>query len=81
MIRRATILTALVFAALAAPSQAIVGGQNASPGEYPSVASISYGAFSCTGTLIAPDKVLTAGHCSSITGGRRRRRPSPGRPR
>ena len=52
----------------AAPANAIVGGQNASPGEYPSVAEISYGLFGCTGTLIAPTKVLTAGHCSSITG-------------
>ena len=25
--------------------------------------------FLCTGTLIAPDTVLTAGHCGSITGG------------
>ena len=52
----------------AAPSQAIVGGQNASPGEWPAVAQVSYGAFSCTGTLIAPDVVLTAGHCNSVTG-------------
>ena len=52
----------------AAPSQAIVGGQNASPGEWGAVASVSYGAFSCTGTLIAPNVVLTAGHCSSVTG-------------
>jgi trypsin len=54
--------------ALAAPSQAIVGGNNASPGEWPAVAKVSYGAFQCTGTLIAPDVVLTAGHCSSMTG-------------
>ena len=52
----------------ASPSHAIVGGQNASPGEWPAVAHVSYGAFSCTGTLIAPDVVLTAGHCSSVTG-------------
>jgi secreted trypsin-like serine protease len=54
--------------ATAAPSQAIVGGTNASAGEYPAVAQISFGfIFSCTGTLISPDTVLTAGHCSSIT--------------
>ena len=52
----------------ASPSMAIVGGQNASPDEYPAVARISYGAFVCTGTLISPDTVLTAGHCSSVTG-------------
>ena len=57
-----------VSGAAAAPSQAVVGGQNASPGEWPAVAAISYGAFSCTGTLIAPNVVLTAGHCSSTTG-------------
>src|SRR4051794_2441910 len=50
----------------AAPSMAVVGGHDA--GDYPSVAFVSYGAFLCTGTLIAPDTVLTAGHCSSITG-------------
>jgi secreted trypsin-like serine protease len=56
------------LATAAAPSQAIVGGQNASPGEWPAVAAISFGGFSCTGTLIAPNVVLTAGHCSSTTG-------------
>jgi secreted trypsin-like serine protease len=57
-----------VLGTSAAPSQAIVGGQNASPGEWPAVAAVSYGLFSCTGTLIAPNVVLTAGHCSSVTG-------------
>jgi secreted trypsin-like serine protease len=58
-----------LFAIGAAPASAIVGGSNASPGEYPSVARITFGAsFLCTGTLIAPDTVLTAGHCGSITG-------------
>ena len=62
------VLAAGAMLMTAAPSQAIVGGHNASAGEWPSVAAISYGAFSCTGTLIAPDVVLTAGHCSSVTG-------------
>jgi secreted trypsin-like serine protease len=46
----------------------VVGGGDASPGEYPAVAEISYGLFACTGTLIDPSTVLTAGHCSSVTG-------------
>ena len=57
-----------LLGATAAPSSAVVGGNDASPGEYPSVAEITFGPFLCTGTLIAPDVVLTAGHCSSVTG-------------
>jgi trypsin len=66
-----SLLTAAAVAAalIAAPSaQAIVGGHDAAPGAYPAVAEISFGAFSCTGTLIAPTYVLTAGHCGSLTG-------------
>ncbi len=56
------------LAVTAAPSSAIVGGSNAGPGEYPSVAEITFGGFGCTGTLISPDTVLSAGHCGSLTG-------------
>jgi secreted trypsin-like serine protease len=66
--RRVLLLCSLVCAVAAAPAEAIVGGQNASPGEYPAVAEITFGAFGCTGTLIAPNAVLTAGHCGSLTG-------------
>jgi trypsin len=52
----------------AAPSHAIVGGTNAAANEFPAVAQINFGfVFQCTGTLISPDTVLTAGHCSSMT--------------
>jgi trypsin len=70
--RRVLIALALAAACLAcaaAPASAIVGGDDASPGEYPAVAQVSYSVWSCTGTLIAPNVVLTAGHCSSVDAG------------
>jgi secreted trypsin-like serine protease len=70
-LRRILALSAVAVALLgvtSAPSSAVVGGGNASPGEYPSVAEITFGPFLCTGTLITPDWVLSAGHCGSVTG-------------
>jgi secreted trypsin-like serine protease len=67
--RRVLLLCSLVCAVAAAPADAVVGGHDASSGEYPAVADITFGAFGCTGTLIAPNAVLTAGHCGSVTGG------------
>ena len=65
---RSVLLSVLVLALTAAPSGAVVGGQDADPGEYPAVAEITFGPFLCTGTLISPTWVLSAGHCSSVTG-------------
>jgi secreted trypsin-like serine protease len=56
----------------AAPAHAVVGGSDAAPGQFPSVAQVSFGVgleFHCTGTLIDRSHILTAGHCASITGG------------
>jgi secreted trypsin-like serine protease len=64
-----SVTAAALLAAAAAPSSAVVGGNDASPGEYPAVAEITFGPFLCTGTLITPTWVLTAGHCSNITAG------------
>ena len=70
--RRLLTVLAVSCAALgatASPSLAIVGGHDAAAGAYPSVAEITFGqSFLCTGTLISPTWVLTAGHCGSMTG-------------
>jgi len=65
-----TVIAALAVAVaiIASPAGAVVGGDDASPGEYPAIAEITFGPFGCTGTLIAPDWVLSAGHCGSVTG-------------
>jgi secreted trypsin-like serine protease len=66
----ALVSAAAVAALVPASASAIVGGRDARPGELPAVASITLGfAFGCTGTLVAPTWVLTAGHCGSLTGG------------
>ena len=61
---------AVVLAAAASPSSAVVGGSDAAPGEFTSVAEVylGEGVFFCTGTLIDPTHVLTAGHCGNPTG-------------
>lgn len=43
--------------------QPVVGGTTVALGKYPDVALVVAPMALCTGTLIAPDVVLTAGHC------------------
>lgn len=57
------LLVSLALAAL--PPADITGGSPVPDGAWPDAAAIDYAwGVSCTGTLIAPDLVLTAGHCA-----------------
>ena len=69
---RTRVLTAVlgVSAMLAGPAHAIVGGSDVPAGQRGYVAFIEIdGLFSCTGTLVTPTFVVTAGHCSTVTAG------------
>src|SRR5215217_277928 len=70
--RRLSTLLATVAVALgvSSPAQAVVGGNDAAPGEYPYIAHIVIDrSFQCTGTLVTPRYVVTAAHCGSLAPG------------
>jgi secreted trypsin-like serine protease len=64
-----TLTVALAAAAAAPTAGAVVGGQPVQPGQFEYVANVFIGGDeACTGVLLAPDWVMTAGHCGSVTG-------------
>lgn len=72
LLRAAMLKTLSCLLLLSAPALAgtlhapVVGGTAVPPGEWPDVALVVAPDALCTGTLIAPDLVLTAGHCIGI---------------
>ena len=72
-----TLLLFVPGVALGGPEAPVIGGSNAPQGMWPATAAILYGSasdpsaangdplnsFECTGVLVAPTVVLTAGHC------------------
>lgn len=69
MVRRLISSTMLCLLLPATQAGAVVGGHDAQSGVYDAVANVSIaGAAGCTGTLVAPQWVLSAGHCGSVTG-------------
>ncbi|MFT3691693.1 MAG: trypsin-like serine protease [Kofleriaceae bacterium] len=69
----AAILVAWSASVFAGPAP-IVGGENAPAGKWPDAAAIIFGdgtdtssQAECSGTLIAPNVVVTAGHCNDAT--------------
>jgi secreted trypsin-like serine protease len=57
------VISSLMLSVPALAAAPVVGGQTVKPGKWPEVAVVVAPKALCTGTLIAPDVVLTAGHC------------------
>jgi len=55
--------TSLSSSAPSSGPSSVVGGKPAKPGDWPDAVAVIAPRAVCTGTLITPDVVLTAGHC------------------
>lgn len=62
---RLALFLAILHASPALASQRVIGGNPADVGEWPDTVAIkTQGYWGCTGTLVAPRVVFTAGHCN-----------------
>jgi uncharacterized protein (TIGR03382 family) len=66
--KRTIVLLSVLFSlsATASASAPVVGGTRVADGEWPDVVAVLGPQGLCSGTLIAPDVVITAGHCIDI---------------
>lgn len=62
----ALVLTSSTLARASSPSETVVGGTVVPAGKWPDAVAVLAQTAACTGTLIAPDVVLTAGHCIGV---------------
>jgi hypothetical protein len=60
------VVCSLSSVAIGDDRSSVVGGQPVPDGAWPDAVAVLGNAGSCSGTLIAPDVVLTAGHCIDI---------------
>jgi secreted trypsin-like serine protease len=62
----ALVIAAVTRTAYAGSPSPIVGGSEVPAGMWPDAVAVLGASGSCTGTLIAPNVVLTAGHCAGV---------------